>query len=60
MDIYIFGAHSRARTLKKYLEKLYFDVSVQVFLVDNDELNPELADVYVLCRGKYYKVVRLA
>lgn len=42
--IYIFGAHSRARTLKEYIENVYPGTSVQAFLVDNDEPNPTEAD----------------
>ena len=42
--IYIFGAHSRARTLKEYLEKLDPEIKVQAYLYDNDEENPESAD----------------
>lgn len=42
--IYIFGAHSRARTLKEYIENVYPDTKVQAFLVDNDEPNPAEAD----------------
>lgn len=42
--IYILGAHSRARTLKKYIENIYPDTKVQAFLVDNDEMNPTEAD----------------
>ncbi|MBR1702176.1 MAG: DUF4422 domain-containing protein [Lachnospiraceae bacterium] len=42
--LYIFGAHSRARTLKEYIENVYPDTKVQAFLVDNDEPNPAEAD----------------
>ncbi len=42
--IYIFGAHSRARTLKEYLSVIYPDLSVRAFLIDNDEENPESID----------------
>ena len=38
--IYIFGAHSRARTLAVYLKKLYPTMQIEAFLVDNDEENP--------------------
>lgn len=41
---YIFGAHSRARTLKEYLMTIYPDLSIRAFLVDNDEENPESID----------------
>lgn len=43
-DIYIFGAHSRAQTLKEYLTKIYPDVNIRAFLVDNDEENPDNVD----------------
>lgn len=43
-NVYIFGAHSRARTLKEYLEETDPDMCVQAFLVDNDEPNPKSAD----------------
>ena len=38
--IYIFGAHSRARTLVAYLQSLYPGVAVEAYLYDNDEANP--------------------
>lgn len=41
---YIFGAHSRARTLKEYLTTISPELSVRAFLVDNDEENPESID----------------
>ena len=44
MSIYIFGAHSRARTLKEYLNVIYPDLRIRAFLVDNDEENPESVD----------------
>ena len=43
-DIYIFGAHSRARTLREYLEHVHEDLHVRAFLVNNEEPNPEEAD----------------
>ena len=43
-QIYIFGAHSRARTLKEYLEKSGQKVQVCAFLFDNEEENPQVAD----------------
>lgn len=43
-DIYIFGAHSRARTLREYLEHVHKDLHVRAFLVNNEESNPEEAD----------------
>lgn len=39
-QIYIFGAHSRARTLAVYLTALCPKVQIAAFLVDNDEKNP--------------------
>ena len=44
MNTYIFGAHSRARTLKEYLSVIYPDLCIRAFLVDNDEENPESVD----------------
>ena len=38
--IYIFGAHSRARTLAVYLTKLYSNIQIEAFLIDNTEDNP--------------------
>lgn len=38
--IYIFGAHSHARTLAVYLQSLYPGVAVEAYLYDNDEPNP--------------------
>lgn len=38
--IYIFGAHSRARTLAVYLKRLYPAIQIEAFLTDNDEENP--------------------
>jgi len=38
--IYIFGAHSRARTLAVYLKKLYPNIQIEAFLTDNNEVNP--------------------
>ncbi len=40
-NIYIVGAHSRARTLGVYLKKLYTDIRIEAYLYDNDELNPD-------------------
>lgn len=37
--IYIIGAHSRAQTLAVYLRYLYTDISVEAFLVNNEERN---------------------
>lgn len=37
--IYIIGAHSRAQTLAVYLRYLYKDISVEAFLVNNEERN---------------------
>ncbi len=52
--IYIFGAHSRARTLAAYLKFLDPDNDIRGFLVDNDEDNPDIADgirVYSISSG---------
>lgn len=37
--VYIIGAHSRAQTLAVYLRYLYTDISVEAFLVNNEERN---------------------
>ncbi len=42
--IYIFGAHSRARTLAVYLQYLYKEVHIEAYFYDNDEKNPESID----------------
>ena len=39
--VYIFGAHSRARTLYIYLKKIKPSLQVKAFLIDNDENNPK-------------------
>lgn len=38
-NIYIVGAHSRARTLGTYLAKIYPDMRIEAYLCDNDEPN---------------------
>ena len=43
-DIYVFGAHSRARTFSEYWKKLHPDCKLLGFLYDNDEVNPESID----------------
>lgn len=53
-SVYIAGAHSRARTLKAYLNYLYSDITVKAFLVDDLSENPEEADgipVYLIGEG---------
>ena len=42
--VYIFGAGSRAKTLKGYLQFLYPQADILAFLVDNREENEELVD----------------
>lgn len=42
--IYIAGAHSRARTLKAYLNYLYPEIKIEAFLVDDLSENPEEVD----------------
>lgn len=39
--IYIVGAHSRARTLAIYLQYLYPEITIEAYLYDNEETNPE-------------------
>jgi len=40
-SIYIFGAHSRARTLGVYLKTLNSELDIEAYLVDNEEENEE-------------------
>lgn len=44
MTYYIFGAHSRARTLCQYLRRLQPALELAAYLYDNDEENPEEQD----------------
>jgi len=44
MDYYIFGAHSRGRTVKEYLRVLEPDMQLLAYLYDNDEENQTEAD----------------
>lgn len=44
MRIYIFGAHSRARTLAVYLSYIHRDLEIIAYLYDNGEENPDKAD----------------
>ncbi len=49
-NIYIVGAHSRARTLGVYLTKIYPDIKIKAYLYDNDESNPDnIEGVPVVC-----------
>lgn len=43
-NIYIFGAHSRAQTLKKYLTTIKPSLCVKAFLTGNDEKNERMID----------------
>lgn len=43
-QIYIAGAHSRARTLAAYLRYLCPSVSIEAYLVDNEEENEEVIE----------------
>lgn len=48
--IYIFGAHSRAQTTAVYLQTIYPEISVEAYLYDNEEKNPEsVRGIKVLC-----------
>lgn len=42
--IYIFGAHSRGRTLAVYLQYLYPKLHIEAYLYDNEEKNPEIVE----------------
>lgn len=42
--VYIVGAHSRAQTLAIYLKYLYENISIEAYLVNNDEKNEEYID----------------
>lgn len=47
--VYIVGAHSRAQTLSIYLQYLDSDTSVEAYLYDDDETNPEtIGDIRVI------------
>ena len=47
--VYIFGAHSRARTLGVYLTSLYPGLTIEAYLINNDEKNAkEIEGVPVL------------
>lgn len=49
-NIYIVGAHSRARTLGVYLTKIDPDIKIKAYLYDNDESNPDnIEGVPVVC-----------
>lgn len=48
-SIYIAGAHSRARTLKAYLNYLFPEIEVKAFLVDDLSENPKEADGIPVC-----------
>lgn len=51
--IYIFGAHSRAQTLAVYLQALYPGLSIEAYLYNNEEPNPEkVGDVPVMRLGE--------
>lgn len=43
-NIYIVGAHSRARTLAAYLRYLHPDIVIAAYLYDNGDENPERID----------------
>ncbi len=43
-NIYVFGAHSRARTLKEYLTHINPETRIHAFLYNNDEENPSYID----------------
>lgn len=44
INYYIFGAHSRGRTVKEYLRVLKSNMRLLAYLYDNDEENPAEAD----------------
>lgn len=44
MNIYIVGAHSRARTLARYIKYLEPEIIINAYLVNNEEDNPEFLD----------------
>ncbi|MDE7431628.1 MAG: DUF4422 domain-containing protein [Lachnospiraceae bacterium] len=49
-NIYIFGAHSRARTLGVYLTKIYPNIRIKAYLYDNDEPNADsIEGIPVIC-----------
>ena len=48
-EMYIFGASSRARTLKEYMSVLYPDTPIEAFLVDDSGENEEYLDGIQVC-----------
>lgn len=72
--IYIFGAHSRGRTLKAYMNYLYPEISVEAFVVDDITENERIVDetevkaigpwmdcnisVYIATRGVYHEKIK--
>lgn len=72
-NIYIFGAHSRGRTLKAYINYLYPESIVEAFIVDNYDDNETEVDgipvkkigqwmnvelpVYIATRGVYHEKI---
>ncbi len=47
--IYIVGAHSRAKTLAIYLKKLYQNIEIVAYIVDNDEDNASSIEGVPVC-----------
>lgn len=44
INYYIFGAHSRAKTLAVYLKELHEEMSLAAYLYDNDEKNEKIIE----------------
>ncbi|MBQ3558766.1 MAG: DUF4422 domain-containing protein [Agathobacter sp.] len=57
--IYIFGAHSRGKTVAHYLTYLYPEIFVEAYLVDNDEINEKSVDgIPVICVNEDTKLYK--
>lgn len=58
MNYYIFGAHSRGRTVKEYLRVLHPDMELLAYLYDNDEKNPKEVDGVPVNRvSEHYEII---
>lgn len=57
---YIFGAHSRAKTLATYMCYLNKDIHIEAYFYDNDEENPEIiGEIPVFCLNEHTDIQAL-
>ena len=57
---YIFGAHSRAKTLATYMCYLNKDIHIEASFYDNDEENPEIiGEIPVFCLNEHTDIQAL-